>query len=192
MENLQAIVDQEPGPGAYHDEERHSSFSKKIKRIRYHEDFALKQDRFEKEDLTKSPSPGPGFYSEVTPEDVGFNRYVNKRGKKVPFDSQAPRMKQPRKNEFGEIDEDYITPAPGYSANLENDPKMIMAQLRKDDILRQKSDHIRKVQMEKNEAYGPFRKKLKRERRQVPDPGFYHKSKSVAVTDKMPIPLQRK
>jgi hypothetical protein len=33
MENLQAIADQEPGPGAYHDEAKHSSFNKSFQRL---------------------------------------------------------------------------------------------------------------------------------------------------------------
>jgi hypothetical protein len=74
---------------------------------------------------------------------------------------------------------DYIVPGPGHSAELDKNPKMIRAQLRKDEILRQTSENIRVSQIEKDEAFGPFRKKLKRERRKVPGPGLYHKIQRV-------------
>lgn len=180
MENLQAIVDQEPGPGAYYDEQKYSSFNKSFKRLKYHEDFSLKVDRFTApEDEKSTCQPGPGAYNQTQVKDVGFNQFENRKGVKVPFGTNEPRLKELRKNEFGEIDEDYISPGPGHSSNLDKDPKMIMAELRKQDILRQKSHSIKQNLSEKDEAFGPFRKKLKRERSKIPGPGLYHKNNNV-------------
>lgn len=180
MDNLQEIINQQPGPGAYYDEKKHSSFTTKSKRVRNHKDvFSLQPERFEDNPFKQSMSPGPGAYNQNQNDDVGFNKYKLRKGKEVPFNSNAPRLKEPRKNEFGEIDQDYILPGPGHSANFDEDPRMIMAELRKKNQLQQKSEHIRKTQREKDLAFGPFRKKLRRERTKVPDPGLYFKSKSV-------------
>jgi hypothetical protein len=51
---------------------------------------------------------------------------------------------------------------------------MIMAELRRKEAKRQKSESINQYLTSKEELFAPYRRKLKSERRKVPDPGNYH------------------
>ena len=91
MENLEKIIDMQPGPGAYYDSEKNSAFRKSFDRKRVHQNFDLPAERFPPASQDAVLLPGPGQYNSVLPSDTGYNKHENRKGVYVPFGSNLPR-----------------------------------------------------------------------------------------------------
>lgn len=180
-QNLQYIVDMQPGPGAYYSEKNSSSFHKKFDRLRLYQDFQLGDVRFKNKD--KSNNLGPGYYS-LKDDWICDQEKQNKNNGKTP----AFNSSEKNRNIFMKVDKDI--PGVNYVSKLENDPKVRKALNKKNYILAIKQRNLQDTNNQKEILHKPFRDKIQEERNKSPGPGDYNLEEIRKFGDK-PDPVFR-